>query len=108
MGVKLFWVKTKARWKRTKYLQCNCHTNNRGVETCKYKRRGYNYEEEMGRSGGQRKLEIACSEPACTNPAESADFNTGSVGMIHNPAGIDGSASMACVNYNINNGRGGT
>merc|ERR1712048_500186 len=48
---KLFWVKTKSKWRRTKYLQCNCHKKRSGDEVCRYRRRSYNYVEAHGRAG---------------------------------------------------------
>ena len=36
---KLFWAKTRGRWKRTKYLYCRCKTNSKGEEICHWKRR---------------------------------------------------------------------
>lgn len=101
--VQLFWVKTKHKWKRTKYLQCQCNTNSRGVETCKYKRRGYNYNEERGRTTSGHKLQIACDDPVCQNPKNIDELNSAGVAIIHNPNG-----ETACTNCDINKNRGGT
>lgn len=105
--VKLFWVKTRNKWKRTKYLQCQCSTNSRGVETCKYKRRGYNYNEERGRSGIGHRLQLACDDPVCDNPLNIAELNEAGVGIIQNPS-KNGASEMACTNCDINKSRGGT
>lgn len=106
--VKLFWVKTRNKWKRTKYLQCQCNTNTRGVETCKYKRRGYNYNEERGRSGAGNKLQIACSDPVCENPGNIDELNSAGIGQIKNPDKNVDPVDSSCTNCDINKSRGGT
>ena len=85
-------------------MQCQCNTNSRGVETCKYKRRGYNYNEERGRSGLGNKLQIACSDPVCENPSEINEFNSGGIGLIQDQQ----ENSAVCTNCDINRSRNGT
>jgi len=106
--VKLFWVRTKKRWLRTKYLQCNCRTNNAGEETCKYRRRGYNYKAQQGRSTGgddedENTLQISCEEPGCIHPSAVEAFNSGTIPTI-----LDKDGNTLCTDCNLNTGRGGS
>lgn len=107
---KLFWLRTKKRWLRTKWLQCHCKTKRSGEKECKYLRRSYNYKAEEGRSNNgedqdDRPLQISCKAPGCLHPATIAEFNDGgTVDQIMNTK----EGTVSCTNCNLNNGRGGT
>lgn len=107
-GAKLFWLRTKKRWIRTKWLTCYCKTKNDGSELCKYRRRSYNYKAEGGRDGSADDdvpLKIACRQPGCMPPKDIAEFNTGTLDEVRNTITGDVLCGADCK---INTDRGGT
>ena len=80
---KLFWAKTKGRWKRTKYLYCRCKNNASGEEICHWKRRARTDREkavqdlDITRNQPKNQIEIACEVPTCQHVSTIPEYNQG-------------------------------